>query len=211
MLNAELKELVTLIKDVLLAVAALVTMILGIYGVRAWKRDLVGKEVYLATKALVKESHLICKAARKLRAPIQSYERRSFTEEEIQNTTKNERWRLTEADAYRLRVEAFAKEIERYEAAKLELRVLVGSKIYEGFLPFGALLTEAINRVNNYLDVIQDCSQPVLPDTVEALTAQEMLYPSPNLDDELSQKTADAREAGEVSLLAYLHRKSIRG
>lgn len=209
--TAELKEWIAFIKDSLLAIAALVTMILSVYGVRVWKRDLVGKEVYSAAKALVKESHLICKAARKLRKPIQSYERRSFTEEEIQNTTKNERWRLSEADAYRSRVEAFAKEVERYEAAKLELRVLVGSKIYEGFLPFGALLTEATNCVNDYLDVIQDYSKTVLPDSKEVLTAQEVLYPSPNLDDELSQKTADAREEGEVSLLAYLHRKSIRG
>lgn len=209
--NVELKEWVGLIKDALLAVAALVTMFLGVYGVRTWKRDLVGKEVYLVAKELVKESHLVCKAARKIREPIQTYERKSFTEEEIQNTTQNERWRMSEADAYRARVEAFAKEIDRYEAAKLELRVLVGSKIYEGFLPFGALLTEAINRVNNYLDVIQDYSQPLSLESKEVLAAQEILYPSENLDDDLSQKTADAREAGEVSLLAYLHRKSIRG
>lgn len=113
----EFKEWVGLIKDALLAIAALVTMFLGVYGVRAWKRDLVGKEIYLAAKTLVKESHLICKAARNLRAPIQTYERKSFTEEDIQNTTKNERWRLSESDAYRVRVEAFAKEIERYDVA----------------------------------------------------------------------------------------------
>lgn len=209
--DIELKEWIGLIKDVLLAVAALVTMFLGIYGVRTWKRDLVGKEVYLAAKALVKESHLVCRAARKMREPIQTYERKSYTEEDIQNTTKNERWRMSEVDAYRVRVETFAKEIERYNTAKLELRVLVGSKIHDGFLPFGALLTEAINRVNDYLDVIQDYSQPLSPESKEVLAAQEVLYPSWNLDDELSQKTGDAREAGELSLLAYLHRKSIRG
>ncbi len=207
----EIKEWIALIKDSLLAIAALVTMILSAYGVRVWKRDLVGKEVYSAAKVLVKESHLICTAARKLREPIQSYERRSFTEEEIQNTTKNERWSLSEAAAYRSRVKSFAKKVERYDAAKLELRVLVGSKIYEGFLPFGALLTEAVNRVNDYLDLLQDYSKAILPDSKEVLTAQEALYPSSNLDDELSQRTADAREAGEMSLLAYLHRKSIHG
>ncbi|WP_155988737.1 hypothetical protein [Hydrogenovibrio marinus] len=32
-----------------------------------------------------------------------------------------------------------------------------------------------------------------------------------NLDDELSEKIYNARETGEKSLLAYLHRNSIRG
>lgn len=209
--NVELKEWVELIKDALLAIAALVTIFVGIYGVRTWKRDLVGKEVFSAAKELVRESHLICRAARKMREPIRTYERKSFTEEEIQNTTENERWRITEADAYRVRVEAFSKVLERYEATKLELRVLVGSKIYEGFLPLGTLLTESISLVNHYLDVIQDYSLHLSPESEEVLAAQKALYPSHNLDDDLSQKIADEREAGEVSLLAYLHRKSIRG
>lgn len=209
--DPELKEWVSLIKDGLLGLAALVTMILAIYGVRTWKRDLIGKEVYSAAKNLVKESHLVAKAARKLRQPICSYERRSFTEEEIKNTTENERWRLSEADAYKNRIDVFAKQIERYESAKLELRVLVGSKTYEGFLPFGSLLTEAIIRVNDYLDVIHDYSLTVFPDSKEVIEAQDALCPSQNMDDDLSQKIADAREAGEVSLLSYLHRKSIYG
>ena len=211
MLNVELIEWLGLIKDAILALAALVTIFVGIYGVRAWKRDLVGKEVYSAAKELVKESHLVCKAARKMREPIYAYERKSFTEEEIKKTEKNERWRIAEVDAYQIRVEAFAKKIERYEAAKLELRVLVGSKIYEGFFPFGALLTESINRVNHYIDVIQDYSLHLSPESEEVLAAQEALFPSSNLNDDLSQRIADAREAGEVSLLAYLHRNSIRG
>lgn len=209
--DPELKEWVSLIKDGLLGLAALVTMILAIYGVRTWKRDLVGKEIYSAAKNLVKESHLVAKAARKLRQPISTYEKRSFTEEEIKNTTENERWRLSEAEAYKNRINVFANEIERYDSAKLELRVLVGSKTYEGFLPFGSLLTESINRVNDYLDAIQDYSQAVFPDSKEVVEAQDALYSSQNMDDELSQKIADTREAGEVSLLSYLHRKSIYG
>lgn len=209
--DPDLKEWVSLIKDGLLGLTALVTMVLAIYGVRTWKRDLVGKEVYSAAKNLVKVSHLVTKAAMKLRQPICSYEKRAFTEEEIKNTTENERWRLSEAEVYKNRMDIFAKEIERYESAKLELRVLVGSKTYEGFMPFGSLLTEAVNRVNDYLDVIQDYSRTVFPDSNEVIEAQHSLYPSQNLDDELSQKIADAREAGEVSLLSYLHRKSIYG
>ena len=87
---AELKEWIMLIKDGLLGVAALVTTIIAIYGARMWKRELAGKEIYSATKALVKESHLLSKAVIKARMPIQDYERKMFTEEEVKHTTKNE-------------------------------------------------------------------------------------------------------------------------
>jgi hypothetical protein len=41
----ELKEWVALLKDFLLGLAAIVTVIVGVYGMRAWKRDLVGKRL----------------------------------------------------------------------------------------------------------------------------------------------------------------------
>src|SRR5258708_4768831 len=97
----ELKEWISLIKDASLGVAALITTVIAIYGARMWKREMAGKEIYVATKAVVKESHLLSKAASSARMPIQDYERKVFTEEEVENTTKNERWRLSEADAYK--------------------------------------------------------------------------------------------------------------
>ncbi len=147
----------------------------------------------------------------KLREPITSLELRAFTNEEVENTTENERWRIAEIEAYQKRIEFFAAELDRFEAAKLDLRVLVGSKIYEGFLPFGKLLTESIWRVNVYLDILNDSRTPVAPESPEVLKAQLALYPSESLDDELTQEIAGARERGEEVLLAYLHRPSIRG
>lgn len=202
---------IALIKDALLGIAAAVAIFVGLYGLRAWKRDLVGKEVYAAARVLVKESHIASSAAQKLRRSPLPHEKRQFTNDEIQHTTEGERWRLSEFEVYKEKVVRFAEELERYEAAKLELRVLVGSKVYEGFLPFGRCLTESICRVNAYLDLLQDHSQTYFPDSPEIIKAQQELYPSENLDDELSQNTADSREEGEVSLLSHLHRKSIFG
>lgn len=208
---AELKEWIPLIKDALLGVAALVTTVIAIYGARMWKRELAGKEIYAATKSLVKESHLLSKAANRARGPIQDYERKVFSEEEVKNTTKNERWRLSEAEAYKKRIDELSVAIDRYQSALLDVRVLVGSKVYLGFLPFGQLITEVVHRIGNYITVIQDYSQTVLPDSPEVQEVQQELYPSENIDDELSQKIADAREEGEKCLLAFLHRTSIRG
>lgn len=208
---AELKEWIPLIKDSLLAIAALVTTVIAIYGARMWKRELAGKEIYAATKNLVKESHLLSRALRKARRSIEDYERRTFSAEEIKNTTKNERWRLSEAEAYKKRIDELSIAINSYQSALLDVRVLVGSKVYLGFLPFGKLVTEVINRIGNYISVVQDYSKNVLPDSPEVQEAQQELYPSDNIDDELSQKIADTREEGEKRLLAFLHRTSIRG
>lgn len=209
--SPELKEWITLIKDCMLGVAALVSIFIAIYGVRMWKRELTGKEIYSAAKALVKESHLLSRASHRARRPIETYERKVFSDGEVKNTTKNERWCLSESEAYKKRIDEFGAAIDRYQSALLDLRVLVGSKVYLAFLPFGKLMTDVVLQINNYLAVVQDYSQVVLPDSPAILEAQRELYPSENSDDELSRRITDAREEGEKCLLAFLHRKSIRG
>jgi len=194
-----------------MVITALVTIFIGIYGLRLWKRELVGKEVYAAAKDLVKESHLVFKAAGELREPMHPYEIEPFTENVIKNTTEWERWRISESNGYRKRTEKFKKVLERYDQSKLNLRVLIGSKIYLGFLPFDKLIGETLERVNRYIEALNDYKKAMTPNSPEVISAQVRLYPSDQLDDELYQKTGDAREEGEKSLLAYLHRKSIRG
>lgn len=206
---AEFKEWVMLIKDCLLGLAALVTTIIAIYGARMWKRELAGKEIYAATKVLLKESHLLSKATLKARMPIQEYERKVFTKEEVKLTTINERWRLSEADAYKKRIDNLSITIDNYQSALLDVRVLIGSKVHFGFLPFGRLITEVIYKIGNYIAVIQDSSRTLLPDSAEVREVQQELYPSDNIDDEFSQQIGDAREEGEKCLLTFLHRTSI--
>lgn len=206
---SELKDWVALIKDGLLGVAALVTTFIAIYGVRMWRHELAGKEIYAATKVLVKESHLLLRATGRLRAPVQDYERKAFTDDEIKSTTRNERWRISEHEAIRKRMGDFSKASDRFRDALLDLRVLIGSKVFLLFQSFREHNIEAVQRVNSYLDLLRDHS--LSPNSPEARQAQEALYPSENSDDELSQKIADAREEGEKALLIFLNRKSIRG
>lgn len=205
----ELKDWITLIKDVLLGAAALATTVVAIYGVRMWKHELAGKEIYNATKDLVKESHLLLRATGRLRRPVQDYERKAFTDDEINSTTRNERWRISEHDAIRKRMDDFSEASDRFRDALLDLRVLVGSKVFLLFQSFREHTVEAVQRVNNYIDLLHDHS--VSPDSTEVKRAQEALYASENSDDELSQKIGDAREEGEKALLIFLNRKSIRG
>jgi len=208
--DPEFKEWVSLIKDCLLALAALVTIGVGIYGARVWKRELIGKEVYAAARELVKQSHIASKAANKLRLPTDMLNKELDPKVGIA-TNNDEHWRISEIKTYQKRIEAFSVTLEKFESAKLDLRVLKGSRVYEGFMPFGRHLTETILLVNEYLDLLKDDSLKVGPDSPKVLDLQQRLYPSGNLDDDLSQKLADSREEGENSLLAYLHRQSIHG
>lgn len=207
----ELKEWIPLIKDALLAIAAFVTTVIAIYGARMWKRELAGREIYAATKTLVKESHLLSKALRRARMPILEYERKIFSQEDINNTTKNERWRQSEAEAYKKRIDELSVAINSYQSALLDVRVLVGSKVYQGFLPFGQVVTEVINRIGDYISLMHDYSQNLLPESPQVQEAQQGFYPSDNADDLLSQKIGDTREEGEKRLLSFLHRTTIRG
>lgn len=208
--SQELIAWITLSKEILLGLAALVAIVIGIYGIRAWKRDLVGKEAYIATKRLVKQSHLISKTAVDLRNPINLSEKRHFTQYDVLHSTELERWSRNESKVYNLRIDKFIDVLESYTLAKLDLRILIGSKVYEDFLPFDRLITESLKRVIAYLELIHDDQNSVLRDSPEIIHAQKIMYPSNSLDDELTKNLYDAREEAEKSLLKYLHRNSIR-
>ncbi|SLJ85909.1 hypothetical protein [Psychrobacter sp. DAB_AL43B] len=209
--SPELIAWITLSKEILLGLAALVAIVVGVYGIRAWKRDLVGKEVYIATKKLVKESHIISKAAVSLRDPTYRSEERHFTQEEVLHSTELERWSRNESKVYNLRIDKFIDIQENYSLAKLDLRILIGSKAYEKFLPFDRLIAESLNLVIFYLELIHDENYVSSPELPIIIDAQKAMYPSSNLDDELTANLHDAREEAEKSLLKYLHRNSIRG
>jgi len=207
----ELTGWTSLIKDTLLGIAAFVTTVVAIYGDRMWKRELAGKEIYAATKNLVRKSHLLSQAAQRARQPIKNHERKIFSEEEIKHTTENERWRLSEAGAYNKRIDDLSLVIDNFQNALLEVRVLVGSKVYLGFLPFNHQVTEIIVRLSDYVVLLQDHSQTASPNSSEVLDAQRKIHPSENHDDDLTQQIDEAREEGEKCLLSFLHRTSIRG
>ncbi|GAB2180866.1 hypothetical protein DLREEDagrD3_10890 [Denitratisoma sp. agr-D3] len=208
---AELKEWITLTKDALLGVAAFITTIVAVYGALIWKREMAGKEIYAATKTLIMESHLLTTATNQARRPIQDHERKAFSAEEIKQTTENERWRVSEADAYKMRMNALSLARERYQSALLEVRVLVGTKVYLGFIDFGELVTEVVRRIGNYITLLQDHTKIVLPESPEVQEALRGLCSYDDNSDELSLKIGYARLDGEKHLLPFLHRKSIRG
>lgn len=131
-----MKTYIPLIADLVSALASIITACIAIYGVRIWKQELVGRETYEAVKSLVHQSHVAFRASNRLRSPTWDHERTTFTQEVIEHTTQNERWALSEAAIYRKRIEDYSSTLDRLSESLLQARVLIGSKVYESYLPF---------------------------------------------------------------------------
>lgn len=202
---------VALMKDIVLTAGALTTIGLGIYGLRIWKRDLVGKEVYAVVKDLVRNLHKVSRECRKLRSPAHASEKRMMGADERQQFTDNERWRLLEAEVYSKRLEILVKAMDALDDCILNARVLIGSSVYMTVLPFQKKVRECIERVNDYTDLLYDHILNLAEDSAPIASAQQALYPTEELDDPLTQDVMNRREDAELELLRFLHRKSIRG
>lgn len=200
---------ISIAKDVFVTAAAIVTAFVAIYSLRVWKRDLVGKESYEVAKALVYQSHAVARASGIVRFPIRDHERLVFTKEQVENTTEGERWRISEAAAYRKRLEEYWEEVVKFSEALLSFRVIAGSQVFFEFLPFQKALEKPMDAINSYIGLLEDHSIQVTANSDSAVALREKIF---SCDDHLGSndsEIADAREKGESFLLPYLHRKSI--
>ncbi|WP_455911413.1 hypothetical protein [Pseudomonas putida] len=200
---------VSIARDIVVTVAAVITASIAIYGLRVWKRDLVGKESYEAAKALVYHSHAVTRAIHKLRAPIMDHERMVFSKEHIEHTTEGERWRLSEAAAYRVRLKEYYDSYLSFNEALLNLRVIAGSQVFRAFAPFKETLQNVLDRLYLYLTLLDDFSVSITPQSDDVRLLSKFMLSYDGGVDGLGQAVADTREQGETFLLPYLHRKSI--
>ena len=126
-----MSELITCIKDIVVALAALVTGIVAIYGITSWRRELKGKANFEVARILIK-------AVYKLRDEL-GYCRSSFISayefpKEYEGTLgkhsaeeEGQAW----AHVYSKRWEPVGNSIQDFEAALLEAEALWGNDIKE--------------------------------------------------------------------------------
>lgn len=210
----ELKEWVSLIKDVLVGLAAIFTIGLGVYGLKQWKHEHRGKEAFSLVKQLIKESHKMVRACTVLRCRVNEMERLAFDANECKLLTKSERWKVSEKEVFDKRFDKFREAEASYREALLDARAVLGSHIYAVFLDFGKHLTANVVAVNGYLDSVLSESFLYIRHDHEKLVAiqnQFLISQESGFADDLSASTADAREVGEKALVKYLGRADIRG
>lgn len=200
---------VSIARDIIVAAVAVITASIAIYGLRVWKRDLVGKESYEAAKKLVYHSHALATESYRLRCPIRDHERKVFTKEYIENTTEGERWRVSEAAAFRARLKEYSDVYQGFSEALLNFRVIAGSQVYGAFQPFKRELGKALDELYAYLRLLDDFAVPIVRDSADVKLLSGFVQTFEGGLDSLAVSVGDAREEGEVFLLPYLHRKSI--
>lgn len=200
---------VTIARDVVVTIAAVITASIAIYGLRIWKRDLVGKESYEAAKTLVFHSHATVRALLKLRLPIGDHERMMLTKEQIEHTTESERWRLTEAAAYRVKLKDFMEVYSGFREALLNMRVIAGSQVFLAFQPFQKAIRSNLDKLYAYLVLLEDFSVSYIGEPDDVKVTSKFVCSFDGSVDELQLSVEDTRESGEIFLLPYLHRKSI--
>jgi len=206
---AALAVYVSVVKDGVIALAAVVTAGIALYGLRVWKRDLVGKEVYEVMKELVYQSHSVSKAARSSIYPLAASEARVFTDQERIHTTEIERIFLSESDAYLARLETYVKSFQDFRDALLRARVLLGSKVLNAYNPYEKTLIKPVQLINEYLAVINNRTDTPHPEAEEVIRLRS-LFASFDGENEIIDSIHEAREAAEKFSLPYLHRKTIR-
>lgn len=208
------KEWVSVLKDIILAISAVATVGLGVYGLKKWLHEHKGKEAFTLIKSLIKESHKMTRACSSLRERVRSAERRIFSHSERQNFTISERWKIAEKEAFDRRFEAFTTANASYQDALLDARAVLGSHVYAAFSDFGKHLTLNVVSVNQYLDGVLAENFIYTNDedpTLRAVQDEFLMDPNNREGDQLLRQTMDVREQGESALLSYLGRKSIRG
>lgn len=200
---------VSIARDVVVTGVAIITASVAIYGLRVWKRDLVGKESYEAAKALVYHSHALARASSKMRYPIREHERTVFSKEYIDNTTEGERWRTSEAAALRTRLKEYSDVYLGFYEALLSFRVIAGSQVYIAFQPFQNTLEKSLDRLYVYLELLDDFSVAIIASSPDVKLLGGFIQEYDGELDKLGLDVENAREQGELFLLPYLHRKSI--
>lgn len=201
----------TVAKDIVIILGTVTTMSLGLYGLKVWKRDLVGKETYAVIRDLIKQLRKVSKVAGRTRSKVHLYEHVRMAPDEAIHFTANEQWLLAEAAVYHARLDELGASLASLDDSMLEARILLGSSIHATTLVFKATVREAIGLVNDYLDLLHDQRLALAEDSAAIRSAQQAMYPWDDLGDPLSLKIVDARESAETTLLRYLHRRDIRG
>ncbi|WP_155989622.1 hypothetical protein [Thioalkalivibrio sp. ALE19] len=198
------------VRDLVMSLAAVVAAFAAIFGLWTWRRELAGRERFHAAKQLVMCGHRLWKACDRLRMEAGPGEAPDFDRELLAHLTSREKWVMSERAIYLKRIDAFEAESQKYSAALLEARVLMGSWVYGAFLPFGKRVNEALDMVNEYLHIISDDARLLSARSPVVKEAKKRVSLPLGSEDQLSEKLAEELRAGEERLLRFLDRSKSR-
>lgn len=118
------------VKDALLGIAAAVTAVVAVFGIRSWHRELTGKAEFEVARALIRATYKVREAIRACRSPFvlgiefpQSYQERHFDKKSDLEEAQGY------AYVYRNRLAPVFNALQDFDASALEAEVLWGSEV----------------------------------------------------------------------------------
>jgi hypothetical protein len=160
---------VTIAKDVILAVAAIIGTVVAVLGLRTWSRQLKGGVEYELTRRLLRNAYRVREAIAAVRAPFMSAAEMALPDDERAKLSREQAAHYGSVRGYEKRWEGVTSAIGDLRTDLLEAEAVWGSNVHVVFDPLLKLHRELFVTVHMYLQA----SDPARPESSrEALHAQ---------------------------------------
>lgn len=186
--------IISCIKDLTLATAAIITSSVAIYGLNTWRRQHVGQVEYDLARRLLKTSYEIRNAINQVRHPMMwSYEMIEPSEDEKKYSREEKRHYGT-ANAYQKRWEKVQNSTNDLNTDLLEAEAIWGKEIYDIFKPCKDLENELFRNIQDYLQLINPNESDEMKEVIRKSRKKqrEIMYDDLTDDNEYKRQYAEA-------------------
>lgn len=144
-------EWMTVTKDAILTIGALVGMVVAILGLSTWRRQLKGGAEYDLTRRLLKRTYQLREAVASVRFPIMHRLEMEGGEDDEPKLSAAERKHMGLAHAYQARWNKLAEAHDNLQTELLEAEVLWGATARSQYDPLFALEKELFAEIQLYV------------------------------------------------------------
>ena len=146
-------EVVAIVKDIVLTLAAIVAGYVGIRGLGTWRRQLRGNAEYQLAKSMLTSVYELREAMSGIRNPFMQYSKElDLPEDKLKELSQREGTWHALAQAYQRRWESVPRAMAKLDANLLEAEVVWGPGIREKASPLNRLTGELLFALQDHLE-----------------------------------------------------------
>lgn len=205
--NIDYVNIISIAKDFIFIIVAIITVIFAFKGFNAWKRQLKGKVEYELACRVLKTTYKLRDAIKRVRYPfIFAYEM-----EESSDTKDNKvTYKQDNYNGYYYTYKTRWKKVEDARAdlyvELLESEVIWEEKLKECFSTAFKLEKELFRNIQRYLQLNNPDVDPEMKKDLKSEKCRNVMYHNMEEDDEFSKEYNDALEPIKNFLKSYLNK-----
>ena len=200
----DISQYISITKDVIVAVAAIVTTCLAIYGVKSWRRELAGKTQFEIARNLLKATYKLRDSIADVRSPlilgVEFPEGYDVSSEKSSAEQKPQAY----SHVYCNRLKPLWVAIDEFDIAALEAEAIWGKAIKRMAEDLRTCINSLHDSIRFYIDSIH--SDSINQKKEFDRNIRKDISASRNSDDELSKKIRNSIKALEEELKPHLKR-----